>query len=216
MTPSKPDDVTRLDPTKRIGDDQKAGGAPEAPPGQSFESYMEQAAGAGKPGGTSGISPFELPKTGAPLATTPTFDTLLGQVKAAHTMLGDMNTQLQTPNLKLKQSSRYLLRNKLGDANKNLKAANAKLGVELPETPPSTSGGGILGKFLNYISEGQSNLMAAQNHLMEMKEKGDSLNPGDFLAIQLKLAHAQQNIEYASIMLGKAVDDMKTLFNVQI
>lgn len=212
---SKPDDVTRLDPTKRLGDEQKTGGAPNAPSGQPFESYMEQAAQASKPQGTPGISPFDLPQTGAPLAAAPTFDTLLTQVKSAHGMLGDINTQLQTPNLKLKQSSRYLLRNKLGDANKNIKAANAKLGAETPPPPPS-AGGGIIGKFLDYVSDGQSNLMAAQNQLLSMKEKGDGLNPGDFLAIQLKLAHAQQNIEYASIMLGKAVDDMKTLFNVQI
>ncbi len=214
---SKPDDVTRLDPTKKIGEEQqKVGGTPTPPGGQSFESYMEQAAKAPQAGGTPGISPFDLPQAGTPLTGAPTFDTLLTQVKSAHTMLGDINTQLQTPNLKLKQSSRYLLRNKLSDANKNVKAANAKLGAEAPPALAPSGGGGIIGKFLDYVSEGQTNLMAAQNQLLSMKDKGDSLNPGDFLAIQLKLAHAQQNIEYASIMLGKAVDDMKTLFNVQI
>ncbi len=211
----KPDDVTRLDPTKRIGEEQKTGGTPTPPGGEPFESYMQKAAQAPAAGGTPSISPFDLPQAGTPLAGTPTFDTLLTQVKSAHSMLGDINNQLTTPNLKLKQSSRYLLRNKLGDANKNVKAANAKLGAEIPP-PPSPSGGGIVGKFLDYVSEGQSNLMAAQNQLLSMKDQGTSMNPGDFLAIQLKLAHAQQNIEYASIMLGKAVDDMKTLFNVQI
>ena len=212
---SKPDDVTRLDPTKRIGEEQKMGETPTSPGGQPFESYMEKAAQGTKAGGPTGLSPFDLAQAGSTLPGKPTFDTLLTQAKSASTMLGDISNQLQTPNLKLKQSSRYVLRNKLSDANKNLKGANAKLGAEVPP-PPQTSGGGIIGKFLDYVEDGQNNLKAAQGQLLSMKDQGDSLKPGDFLAIQLKLAHAQQNIEYASIMLGKAVDDMKTLFNVQI
>jgi hypothetical protein len=58
--------------------------------------------------------------------------------------------------------------------------------------------------------------MSAQNQLMNLKGKGADLKPADFLSIQLKLAHAQQEIEYASIMLSKAVEDIKTMFNIQL
>lgn len=210
---SRPDDVTKLDPTRRVGDDQKS---TTSAPGKGFESYMDKASeqmqGAGK---TTAVSPFDLAQAQAPLATGPTFDSLLSQVKASQTMLGDMNNDLNTKNLKLKQSQRYLLRSKLGNANNYLKAANVKMGADAP-TPPPSSGGGIMGKFLDYIADGQSNLSAAQQQLMNLKGKGDALKPADFLAIQLKLAHAQQEIEYASIMLSKAVDDMKTLMNIQL
>jgi len=210
---SRPDDVTKLDPIRRVGDDQKS---TTSAPGKGFESYMdkagEQMQGTGK---TTAVSPFDLANAQAPLATGPTFDSLISQIKASQTMLGDMNNDLNTKNLKLKQSQRYLLRSKLGNANNYLKAANAKMGAEAP-TPPSSSGGGIMGKFLDYIADGQSNLSAAQQQLMNLKGKGDALKPADFLAIQLKLAHAQQEIEYASIMLSKAVDDMKTLMNIQL
>lgn len=131
-------------------------------------------------------------------------------------MLGDINNQLQTPNLKLKQSQRYLLRNKLTSANSYLNAANTKMGVEAPTDSGESKRTGIVGKFLDYVDEGQNNLMTAQKQLMDLKSKGESLNPGDFLSIQVKLAHAQQEIEYASIMLSKAVEDMKTLFNIQL
>lgn len=130
-------------------------------------------------------------------------------------MLGDMNNDLNTKNLKLKQSQRTVLRSKLGNATNYLQAANAKMGAEIP-TPSTSTGGGILGKFLDYVADGQSNLSAAQQQLMSLKSKGQSLQPADFLAIQLKLAHAQQEIEYASIMLSKAVDDMKTMMNIQL
>lgn len=203
----------RLDPIRKVGEDKLPGGP--TPQTGSFEQAMEKAAqqpGAAKP---TGVSPFELAQGQMPLATGPTFDTLLTQVKSAQGMLGDINTNLQTKNLKLKPSQRYLMRNKLSDANSYLKAANTKLGAEIPP-PPQPSGGGIVGKFLDYVSEGQSNLQAAQKQLLSLKDKGEDLKPADFLTIQLKLAHAQQEIEYASIMLSKVVEDLKTMFNIQL
>lgn len=209
---SRPDDVTKLDPIRRVGDQQQT----TQTPGQGFESYMEKAGqqmqGAGK---TTAASPFDLAQAQAPLASGPTFDSLLSQVKSSQVMLGDMNNDLNTKNLKLKQSQRTVLRSKLGNANNYLQAANAKMGAEAP-VPSTPSGGGILGKFLDYVADGQSNLSAAQQQLTNLKSKGQSLQPADFLAIQVKLAHAQQEIEYASIMLSKAVDDMKTMMNIQL
>jgi hypothetical protein len=210
---SKPEDVSRTQPLKPTGEDQQSVGNPAQ--GQEFGRYMEKAAGQPLSGQPSALSPFDLAHNQTLLSPAPNFDTLLTQVKSSQGMLGDINQQLNTPNLRLKQSQRYLLRTKLTDANTHLRAANAKMGAELPE-PPTPSSGGILGKFLDYVTEGQSNLQAAQNQVAALKDKGDNLKPADFLAIQLKLAHAQQEIEYSSIMLSKVVDDMKTLFNVQL
>lgn len=214
---SRPDDVTKLDPIRRIGEEQKT--TTTTTPGKGFESFMEKASGqmpTQGAGQTNAISPFDLAQAQPPLTTGPTFDSLLSQVKSSQTMLGDMSSDFNTKNLKLKQSQRYLLRNKLKNANSYLKAANAKMGAQTPQEAAPSSGGGIMGKFLNYIGNGQANLAAAQQQLMGLKGKGDALKPADFLAIQVKLAHAQQEIEYASIMLSKAVDDFKTLMNIQL
>jgi hypothetical protein len=205
----------RLDPIKNIGEDKQAGG-PTPQPG-SFESAMEKAAQ--QPGSTAkpgSVSPMELAQNQTPLTQGPTFDSLLSQAKSVHSMLGDINTNLQTKNLKLKQSDRASLRNKLTNANSYLKAANTKIGAEVAEEPPPAAGGGILGKFLGLVTQGQSNVAAAQKQLLDMKSKGASLNPADFLAIQIKLAHAQQEIEYASMMLANTVSGLKTLFNIQL
>jgi hypothetical protein len=206
----------RLDPIKGIGDDKQAGGPTPQP--SSFGSAMEKAAQqpnpATKPGG---VSPMELAQNQTPLAQGPTFDSLLSQTKSVQGMLGDINTNLQTKNLKLKQSDRASLRSKLTNANSYLKAANTKIGAEVVDEPPSTSGGGgILGKFLGYVTQGQANVAAAQKQIQSLKTKGGSLNPADFLAVQIKLAHAQQEIEYASMMLANAVSGLKTLFNIQL
>lgn len=204
----------RLDPVKRIGEDKQTGG-PTPQPG-SFESAMEKAAQQPSPATKPGsVSPMELAQNQTPLTQGPTFDSLLSQTKSVQGMLGDINTNLQTKNLKLKQSDRASLRSKLTNANSYLKAANNKIGAEVVEEAPAT-GGGILGKFLGLVTQGQSNVAAAQKQLLDMKSKGASLNPGDFLAIQIKLAHAQQEIEYASMMLANTVSGLKTLFNIQL
>lgn len=205
----------RLDPIKKIGEDKQAGGATPQP--GSFESAMEKAAQQSNPASQpSSVSPMELAQNQTLLTKGPTFDSLLSQTKSVHSMLGDINTDLQTKNLKLKQSDRASLRSKLTNANSYLKAANTKIGAQVTEEPPPAAGGGILGKFLGLVTQGQSNVAAAQKQLLDMKSKGDSLNPADFLAIQIKLAHAQQEIEYSSIMLSNAVSSLKTLFNIQL
>ena len=204
----------RLDPIKKIGEDKQTGG-PTPQPG-SFESAMEKAAQqpspSTKPGG---VSPIELAQNPSPLTQGPSFDSLLQQTKSVQGLLGDVNTHLQTKNLKLKQSDRASLRSKLTSANSYLKAANVKMGAEVTEES-TPQGGGILGKFLGYVTQGQANVAAAQKQLMDLKGKGDALKPADFLAIQVKLAHAQQEIEYASMMLANAVSGLKTLFNIQL
>ncbi len=209
----KPDDVSASQPIKRIGDDQPLKGDSK----ESFQTYMDKAAQqANAPQKPPATSPFDLAHGQTVLTQGANLDTLLTQTKSAQTVLGDLSTQLNTKNLKLKQSQRYLLRNKLNDANNLLKAANVNAGGEIPPPPNPSSSGGPFGKFLDLISDGQNNLTAVQKQLMSLKEKGDSLNPGDFLNMQLKIGHAQQAIEYASIMLSKAVEDLKMMFNVQL
>ncbi len=204
----------RLDPIKNIGEDKQSGGP--VPQQGSFDAYMEKAGQQPNPTGKTGeVSPFDLAQNQTPLAQGPTFDSLLAQTKSVQGMLGDINTNLQTKNLKLKASDRASLRSKLTNANSYLKAANVKMGADVPETP-TPAGGGIISKFLGYVTDGQANLQAAQQQLMSMKSKGGALKPADFLAIQLKLAHAQQEIEYASMMLANAVSGLKTLFNIQL
>lgn len=193
-------------------------------PNQSFQSYMERANTAQIPGApgsqtpSSAASPFDLAAGGKPpLSTGPTMQSLLAQTTQAHTALGDISNALSTPNLKLKQSQKYLLKNKLTSANANLRSANAKLGVNpLPEETEAPSDGGPIGKFLSYVTDGQNQLEAAQQQLKSMNKTGENINPAQLLLVQLKLNKAQQEIEYSSIMLSNAVSDIKMLFGIQL
>lgn len=210
---TQPEDIfgtERIDRTVPVGGDQKKILTPDE---STFKSFMEEPTA--KPGSTSPLaSPFDLPQHPSALPAQPTLDTLMAQTKSAQATLGDINNQFNTPNLKLKQSSKYLLRNKLMDANAHLQTGNAKMGAEtIKESGPLS---GPFGKFIGYVTDGQNRLQAAQKQLQSLKDKGDQLSPADMLLVQVKLNMAQQELEYSSVVLSKAVDDIKMLFNVTL
>ncbi len=209
-TPLPKPDVERIPGTPAIG----AGGVhDESELAARFQSYMQ---GASTPTAAHGPTPMELvghPPVGA---AQPTFDTLITQAKLASMTLGDVQNQLSTPNLKLKQSQKYLLKNKLSDATNHLRSANAKMGAPIPDEPEEDSSQGPFSRFMGLLTDGQNQLDSAQAYLKKMNDSGTSLSAGDMLLLQVKMNKAQQELEYASVLLGKAMDDIKTLFNVQL
>lgn len=215
-TPGLPKDLPdagRIESTKPITPGERQLGAP---PTTAFENYMKPSEGITQSGvRPTQVSPFDLAH-GQNLPTTPTIGTLTTQATQAQSTLGDVVTNLNTPNLKLKQSSKYLLKNKLQDASAHLRAANNKMGAETPQPPNIEHGASPLVKLIGYATDGQNNLEAAKRHLQELQSKGESLNPGDLLQIQIKLNQAQLEIQYSSVLLATAVEDMKTIFNITL
>lgn len=203
-------DIDRLTPLQPVGGEQRK----VIPPGGGFQELMKPTEGLT---GKAGVpSPFELTQGRGVVPGQPSVDTLLTQVNMAQTTMGDLNTQLNTPNLKLNRAQRYLVGNKLADAKAQIRGATSKLGV--PETPEKelAKSSNPLVKFINLLTDGQHQLQAAKTQLETMKDSGEPLHPADFLLIQVKLNKAQVQIEYASILLAKAVEAMKQMFNIQL
>lgn len=208
-----------IGPRKIIGEaDQK----PEAPT-KSFDSYMnpekaqnptsQLSENTGKP------SPIDLAaqsnlKTGA---TPPTQEAVLSQMKSTSSVLGNIQKQLHTKNLTLKQSQKYLLRNKLKSAQKNIDSAAQRAGVNTKQSKEGRFKRSTpIEKFISYVTSGQNNLNEAQSMVSKLNSNGKQMSPGDLLTIQIKLSKAQQELEYSSVLLSKAVDDIKQMFNIQI
>jgi hypothetical protein len=211
-SPSGPQDIPLVTKTGSIQE-----GETKVPMGeQSFQTYMQgmQANPLEQAGGTSQVSPFDL-AGGQTAAAGPTYETMMMQAKTSQMGLGELAQQLQTPKLKLKQSSKYILKNKLAAANAHIRSASQKMGATAleQETP---SGMGPLTKFIGMITHGQNQLQEAQQQLSNLKDKGKNLSPADMLQIQIKLNKAQQEIEYSSILLSKSVDDIKMMMNIQL
>lgn len=215
-----PDDVEdpgRVFGTQPIG----AGGAKEGmtAPTQSFSTLMQQP-GATSPMANAGkspmISPFALMQGQAPAAGAPNLATLTTQVNNAQSTLGDINNYLNTPNLKLKASTKYLLKGKMSEANDTLRAFNTKIGAETPPPPDPSMFKGPLGKFLGFVHDGQVQMQAAQTQLQATQEKGMNMSPSDFLQVQLKLNKAQQLLEFSSVLLSNAVSGIKQMMQIQL
>lgn len=209
-----PKDVTNIRTTPPITE-----GEPQTPKDvPPFRPYME-GGGQTNPliasGKTPQVSPFDLAHGKVPSAG-PNFNTIQEQAKAAHATLGDISNQLNTPKLKLKQSTKYLLKNKLSSAKSHIKSANEKLGAPKIEEEELPKGAGPLQKFLGLVTDGQNQLEATQQQLAQLAAKGDQMRPADMLLIQIKLSKAQQELEYSSLLLGKAVDDLKMMMNIQL
>lgn len=195
---------------------------PEKPlsqPPSTFESYMQ-----GAPAGGRGGQPMTMQTAGAgPVQTTlinqqvanPTYSTLLAQAKTAQDSLGTVQDQLNTPNLKLKRSQAHLLKNKLQDANENLRAGAARLGVET-EPAETANTASPVGRFLAYIGNGQDQLLAIQQKLKKLATSNQQINPADMMLVQIKMNQAQQEIEYSSTLLGKVIDSLKQILNTQL
>ena len=198
--------INQIESTQPVGSSQESTGT-----GRSFSSYMEQQT----PSSTntsSSVSPMDLARSNVSTGA-PTIESVNSQMNAASSALGDLQNKLNTPNLKLKPSQKYLLRNKLQEANQQIRQVAEKSGVDVGSPVNTLSRNNPLGKFLSLISDGEIKLNQAQTSLASLKAP---LSPAELLMMQFKLSRAQQEIEYSSVLLSKAVDDIKTIFNIQI
>lgn len=211
-----PDDIN---PPDRIGAMMPVGEGQQelATSSQAFSSFMQSNPASEGTSKSQMISPFDLAQQGPKAGVaSPNMATLMSQVQLAQSSMSDLQTQLSYPNLKLKASQKYIVKNKLTDANSNLRTANSKLGVPPSDEVISSGASGPLGKFLDYVSDGMNQLESAKQQLSNLKSQGHNLTPGDFLLIQIKMNKAQQELDFTSVLLSKAVEDFKMMMNIQL
>lgn len=187
-------------------------------PTQAFSSFMrpQEATPMQTAGKASLISPFDLMQGHPVSPQTPTLDNLVAQVNVAQSTMGDISSQLNTPNLKLRLAQKRLLKNKLTDATTELRSVNEKIGAETTPNVDATKFKGPLGKFFAFLNDGVSQLESAKKQLQTLKDKGTNLTPGDFLLVQVKLNKAVQELEYTSVLLSNAVSGLKMMMQVQL
>jgi hypothetical protein len=197
----------------------KPGPIPQAP-GTGFQGYMSgapqaPAKGFAPPQGPGAVGGMQ--SSFAASGAAPSLDVLVAQVGTSQDSLANVRNQLKTKGLEsqLSRSRSHLLRNKFSDASTYFRAANARLGAETPPMP-SQAGARPLERFINYVADGESQLFAAKQKILDMKDVGDQLRPADFMLIQIKLSQAQQELEYSSTLLGKMIDSIKTTLNIAL
>ncbi|MES2199666.1 MAG: hypothetical protein V4489_05825 [Chlamydiota bacterium] len=162
------------------------------------------------------INPMQL----AQMATAgpPNPATLLAQMQMVQNNMLNVQGQIANPNLKLNNSQKSVIKNKLISANSNLEAAHLKMGGSLDhndEDAGDAPSKGPIAKFLGMLSNGIDQLESTKQHVKTVSINGQ-LSPADFLLIQIKLAKASQEIEFTGVLLSKTLDGFKQLMSVQL
>jgi len=130
--------------------------------------------------------------------------------------IDELKTKLQTPNLEIKSSVQTLLRNKLSHIDESLKIALSKAGVEY--VPPTKEIGPAtpIERFLGFLTDAQHQLNNLGSDVNELSLKKGNLSPASMMAIQVKVSFVQQQIEFFTSVLNKALESTKTIMNIQV
>lgn len=140
-------------------------------------------------------------------------------IAQAHEVIGkidELKDKLSTPNLEIKSSVQTLLRSKLQHIDENLQVALSKAGVEY--TPPAKNAGltNPIERFLGFLTHAQHSLQTLGSDVESMHLNSKELSPGAMLAIQIKVGYVQQEVEFFTSLLNKALESTKTIMNVQV
>lgn len=71
-------------------------------------------------------------------------------------------------------------------------------------------------KFLKYLTESDKKLSTTVQEVSALNTTKERLTPEKLLAVQIKLNFIQQELEFFSNTLSKAIESVKTIMNVQI
>jgi hypothetical protein len=140
---------------------------------------------------------------------------IIDDTKQIIAQIDQIKSTLSTPNLQLKNSVQDVLRNKLTHIDENIKIALTKAGGEYQESPSQTGVTNPIEKFLGLLTHGQSQLVSLNADIAAL-QGGNNLSPGAMLALQIKVGHIQQEIEFFASCLNKSLESFKTLMNVQV
>lgn len=152
----------------------------------------------------------------ASLATT---DALISQTKQAIAQIDEVKKVLEQPNVKIKTSAQQLLRNKLSHIDESLQIALSKAGVEYVtpiEENLHPNRVNPVERFIGFLTDGQTQLQRLGDELNVMGKLGKDMSPVNMLAIQVKVAQIQQELELFSSLLNKALESIKTVMNIQV
>lgn len=147
-------------------------------------------------------------------------DQIAEQAKAVIAQMDQIKGQLSTPGAELKGSVSGLLKNKLAHIDESLKVALNRAGLEYTPGVEASNGSPSLMKpierFLGFLTHGQHHLQRLANELQVMHLDGKEIAPSRLLGIQIKVGFVQQELEFFSNLLNKALESTKTIMNVQI
>lgn len=124
-------------------------------------------------------------------------------------------TQKNSPDLRLSTAHDAILTDKLIHIDSSVKSSLAKAGVEVKATEITPSANPLV-KYLNYLTNSDKQMSTLVTEIQGLNATKTRLKPEQLLALQIKLNYVQQQIEFFTNVLNKAVEGTKTIMNVQV
>lgn len=142
---------------------------------------------------------------------------LVAQADEVINQIESVKKKLSAPNLEIKPATQTLLQNKLAHIDENLRVALSKAGVEY--TPAAQADSKLVNpidRFLGFLTHGQEQLKTLSREVEIMHLNNKEITPANMLRIQMKVGYVQQEIEFFTAVLNKALESTKTIMNVQV
>lgn len=146
-------------------------------------------------------------------------DTLVQKAQTVIAQIEEVKGKLAQPNVEIKGSVQTLLQNKLSHIDESLKVALNRAGTEYSAPVTATSGTtstNPIERFLGFLTHGQFQLQKLSEEINQMHLSKTEITPANMLAIQIKVGYVQQEIEFFTALLNKALESTKTIMNVQV
>lgn len=144
-------------------------------------------------------------------------DTVLQKTHNVIAEIEEVKGKLSQPGVELNESVQNLLTNKLSHVDESLKVALNRSGVEYKAAPVAAAGSeNPIERFLGFLTHGQYQLQNLASEVNQMHLNKTEISPANMLAVQIKVGYVQQEIEFFTAILNKALESTKTIMNVQV
>lgn len=144
----------------------------------------------------------------------PTTEELSQQAHNISNQIDATKPQLQTPGLQFKPSTHEILTQHANQINENLNSISSRLNLPKQQglVPGQQQQSGA-SQFLDYLTGSQKQMQDIAKTFQNPPPNG--FQPGDLLAIQAKMNNVQLQVEFFTVLLGKAVSSIQTVMNIQ-
>lgn len=156
-------------------------------------------------------------KTDKPTRITPA--ELVAKTEQTVQQIQDLKSKLSAPDTSLKESAVPILRNKLSHVDESIRIALSHAGSEFPDKPtvPIVPKENVISRFLGLLTDGQYRLQTLGVDVERIAaDKTSEISPAKLLLIQIKVGQIQQELEFFTAVLNKALESTKTIMNVQV
>ncbi len=138
------------------------------------------------------------------------------QSKDVINQIEQIKSRLSDPQSEIRDDYKRILRNKLEHIDENLKVALDKAGLPYVPLQPVEGENTPVQRFLSLLTGGQEQLKTLGGELQSYAAADTHISPANLLLVQLKVNYIQQEVEFFTGVLNKALESTKTIMNVQV